>query len=166
MAFDGEFEEHQPERKPRDGPITSWDTNPLFTFLAQIGSAILLLVEWGIALAVLPLIISLMPPTGPVDPIGFVIMILFVPVGAFQMFLGYRLYKRVPNTLKLSFIVAIWVILMSMTIIITGFLTGTGGAIQLPMIQIGVNVVLAYLSRLNDVREHFDGPGAFQQMGY
>jgi hypothetical protein len=162
MAFEGEYDDFQPEKKPKYGPITSWDSNPLFTFFAQIASALILLIEWGIALAMLPLFIAYMPPTGPVDPVGVVIMTLFVPLGAFQMYLGYRLYKRVPNTLKLAFIGAIWVILMSVTIIITSFLTGTGASIQLPVIQIAVNVVLVYLSRLNDVKEHFDGVGAHQ----
>lgn len=70
MAFEGEFEHPQQPSKPRNGPITTWESTSLFTFLAQFGSGFILLLQWGIALAILPLIISLMPPTGPVDPIG------------------------------------------------------------------------------------------------
>ena len=163
MAFEGEYGEYQPEGKPRDGPITTWDTNPLFTFFALFASGFLLLIEWGIALIALPYILQFMPPTGPPDPIGIVVMMLFVPVGALQVYLAYRLYKRTPNTLNVAFFSAVLVIIMSVTIIITGFLTGTSTDPTLPAIQIGVNGILAYLSRLYDVKEHFGDSSSFQQ---
>lgn len=86
-------------------------------------------------------------------------MVLFVPLGAFQLYLAYRLYNRKPNTLNLSFISAILVIVMSVVIIITGVVTGTLAGVQLPAAQIGVNVVLAYLTKLTDVNDHFEGKG-------
>jgi len=163
MAFEGEYDDFKPQTKPRRGPITTWDSNPLFTFFAQFGSGFLLVLQWGLALAVIPMILPLMPPTGPVDPIGFYTMILFVPVGAFQLYLGYRLYNRIPNTLRLSVASAILVIAMSVTIIITGFMTGTNTDISLPAIQIGINAVLAILANLNDVKEHFERGRTIQQ---
>ena len=122
--------------------------------------------QWGIALVVLPMIISFMPPTGPVDPIGFVVMILFFPLGLFQLYLAYRLYNRVPNTLNLSFITAVLIAILSVTIIITGTATGTLAGIQLPAIQIGVNVIIAYLTKLQDVADHFEGNWEQPVQGY
>jgi hypothetical protein len=164
MAFEGEYEDFQTQKRPTDGPISSWDTNPLFTFFAQIASGLILLIEWGIALAFLPFILQLMPPTGPPNPVGLIVMVLFVPVGVFQIYLGYRLYRRTPNTTRLSFMSALWVIIMSVTLVVTGFATGTMSDISLPAVQIGANVVLTYLSRLNDVKEHFDGIRTFQEL--
>ncbi|MHA1944267.1 MAG: hypothetical protein ACW96M_07715 [Candidatus Thorarchaeota archaeon] len=146
----------QPQIGPRDGPITTWDSNPLFTLLAQFGAGFILVLEWGIALAVLPMILPLMPPTGPIDPIGTVIMMLFVPVGVFQLYLSYRLYRREPNTLNFSFITSILVIVMTGIIIVSGIMTGTLSNFALPAIQIGINLALLYLTKLNDVVNHFE----------
>lgn len=156
MAFEDEYTQPQKPVSTGRGPITTWDTNPLFTLLSQFGSGFILVMQWGIALAVLPMIISLMPPTGPVDPIGFVVMIFFFPLGLFQLYLAYRLYNRVPNTLNLSFITAVLIAILSVTLIITGTATGTLAGIQLPAIQIGVNVIIAYLTKLQDVADHFE----------
>ncbi|MGY5864057.1 MAG: hypothetical protein RTV41_05600 [Candidatus Thorarchaeota archaeon] len=166
MAFDDEYTQPQPQVRSGTGPITTWDTNPLFTLLAQFGSGFLLVMQWGIALVVLPMILPLMPPTGPVDPIGFVVMILFFPLGLFQLYLAYRLYNRVSNTLNLSFITAVLIAILSVTIIITGISTGTLAQIQLPAIQIGVNVIIAYLSKLQDVADHFEGNWQQPAQGY
>ncbi|MHA2025088.1 MAG: hypothetical protein ACW98U_04220 [Candidatus Thorarchaeota archaeon] len=157
MAFEDEYTERQPQFSSTKGPITTWDTNPLFTLLAQLGSGILLLMQWGLALLVLPLIISFMPPTGPVDPIGITVMLFFAPLGAFQLYLAYRLYNRAANTLNLAFITAIVIVILSVTVIITSLATGTLAGIQLPAIQIGINVIIAYLTKLQEVSDHFDG---------
>ncbi len=159
MAFEDEYEAPRPPTKIRGGPITSWDSSPLFTLLVQFGSGFLLVMQWGVALALLPLIIEMMPPTGPVDPIGSFVMILFFPLGLVQLYLAYRLYNMVPGTLKIAFVVAIWIIIMSGIIIVTSILAATQASFQLPVVQIGINVVLAYLTQLRDVTEHFDGLG-------
>jgi hypothetical protein len=163
VAFEGEYTDFQQESKPSSA-ITTWDTNPLFTFFAQIASGFILLVEWGIALVFLPFILQFVPPTGPPNPVGMVVMVLFVPVGILQLYLGYRLYKRIPNTTRLSLISALWVIIMSVTLVITGYATGTLSDISLPAVQIGANVVLAYLATLRDVKEHFDGAASNQYL--
>ncbi|MFW9769046.1 MAG: hypothetical protein ACFFEM_09520, partial [Candidatus Thorarchaeota archaeon] len=65
MAFEGEYGDFQTEKKPTSGAITTWDTNPLFTFFVQLVSGLILLVEWGIALAFIPYILQFAPVTGP-----------------------------------------------------------------------------------------------------
>ncbi|MGY5877012.1 MAG: hypothetical protein RTU30_14775, partial [Candidatus Thorarchaeota archaeon] len=68
-----------------------------------------------------------------------------------------RLYKRTPDTLNLSNIVSVFIIILTGALLVTEIATVTLSSIEFEMIQIGVNVVLLYLGQLSVVKNHFEG---------
>ncbi len=139
------------------GPITQWDSNAMFTFILVCVSGGFLLMTYGLILSFLPLI-WLVAPSLPIGNLpGIIIMIIFVPVGLIQLYVAWRLYKRTPDTLNLSNIVSIFVIILTGAMFVTEIATVTLSSIEFEIIQIGVNVVLLYLSQLSVVKNHFDG---------
>ena len=98
------FEEPESTPTPSSSSqLMQYDTNSLMAIMFQFCAGVITIMMFAPAvILLLPLLISI--PGGPVNLIGTISLVLLVPVGLFQTYFGYRLYKKIPNTIPTAII--------------------------------------------------------------
>lgn len=162
MAFPEDSDYGRPrEVKSHSKSITEYETSALFALLLQFGTAIMTLTAFGPTLALIPLLISEMPATGPVNPIGFYSIIVLVPVGLVQLYAAYSLYKRNPSCIMHSWISDLIALTLYCALFISSIMTDTLSSVQMFVAYIGINLVLVVLLRMPEVIHTYEKPSEY-----
>ena len=157
MAFPEDTEPRKAPAAQYANPMMAYDTATLFALLLQFGTAVMSLITWGPALAVVPLIISEMPPTGPVNPIGFYLMIAMVPLALVQLYFAWRLFKKESGCVTGSLLSDLWALIFYVLILVSSVMTDTlADSPQMFIGYIGVNAILVILFLMPSVKSQFE----------
>lgn len=153
MAFE------EPESTPTassSSQIMQYDTNSLMALLFQFCAGVITIMMFAPAvLLLLPLLISL--PGGPVNLAGTISLVVLVPVGLIQIYFGYRLYKKIPNTIPTAIISDIVAFSLYIVSLVSSILTDTlSSSPQLYIALLGINLVAVILLRMPSVRNTFE----------
>ena len=133
-----------------------YDTNSLMALLCQFCAGVITIMTFAPAvLLLLPLLISI--PGGPVNLVGTISLVLLVPVGLFQIYFGYRLYKKIPNTIPTAIISDVVAFSLYLVSLISSILTNTlSSSPQMYIALLGINLVAVVLLRMPSVRSTFE----------
>lgn len=153
MAFE------EPESTPTpssSSQIMQYDTNSLMALLFQFCAGVITTMTFAPAvLLLLPLLISI--PGGPVNLVGTISLVLLVPVGLIQIYFGYRLYNKIPNTIPTAIISDVVAFSLYIVSLISSILTNTlSSSPQMYIALLGINLVAVVLLRMPSVRNTFE----------
>ncbi|MGQ4912638.1 MAG: hypothetical protein ACP6KW_10755 [Candidatus Thorarchaeota archaeon] len=162
--------DNEPQSRRSQGPanpIMTYNTGALFALLLQFGSAIMTLMTWGAASALV--LAALMGSSSPIltNVIAFACMVTLVPVSVVQLYFGYALYRRhnaaISGSLVSDLVAAVLYVLIFLFATEMVILTGQ---LQIFMAFIGINVVLVVLLLMPSVRNELGSPDGEPDLDY
>ncbi|MFW9788168.1 MAG: hypothetical protein ACFFE2_12110 [Candidatus Thorarchaeota archaeon] len=156
MAID----EPDPTPKPQayhSSPLMQFESSALFAMILQIAAGAITILMFGPALIILLPLFSLMPE-GPVNPVGFYSLLLLIPISIVQLYMGYRLFKKIPNTVTISVISDLLAFALYVASLVSSIMTDTlASSPQIYIGVIGINLCAAILLLLPSSRDTFEG---------
>ena len=144
-------------------PLMNYDSASLFTLILQFISGIAALYYALPSFFTLMLFFSLI--TDLSTQIFLIVWGILPIVGIVQVYCGYRLYKKKPETIGKAIIIDVFAILLfGIDIVISAF---EGLLIPYPEViaYFGMNIVLVILLNMASVRSHFESQTDSHQSG-